>query len=80
MPFPGAAGQRLLQNHFVVIVVDFATQKALHGVDDAPAANEGGANVVAELVVDGQLDRSPLAVAPAGGLFSLTMFCEGKRA
>ena len=34
MPLPGAAGTRLLHHHLVVIVVEFAPQQLLEGLDD----------------------------------------------
>ena len=67
VPFPSAAGPRLLENHLVMIVIHFAAEEPLHRIDNAAAADEGARDVVAERRFGRQADRTPLTIAPAGG-------------
>ena len=50
-----------------MIVVNLAAEEAFHRVHDAVAADEGAVDVVAQFVLDLELDGAALAVAAAGG-------------
>src|SRR2546423_1342704 len=55
MPFPCSAQQRLLEHHFVVIMINFSPQQLLHWINDAAAADKSAVDVCAQRVSDPQL-------------------------
>jgi len=70
MPGPGAAGARLLDAHFGVVMIDLVAEQLFHGIDDARQPGDGAPEVFACLVPKDQLGRPAFTVLQIVGVFA----------
>ena len=68
MPGPGAAGQRLLDTHLGVVMVDLVAEQTFHRIHQAGQPRHGPIDVVARFVPEDQLGRAAFAVLQRMGV------------
>lgn len=72
MPSPGSASVGFLEDHLVVVVVDFVFEDLFDRFDDSFETNDGSVDVGGDFVFDFETDGSSLAVS-AGSDFLLEL-------